>query len=514
MATTAPILDPLNPPPSYTPHLPLPSVQEVTTPILESLNVTNVTAEVITNGSELLSAILSDSSFATDADVADEYVNTSVAIADTARVVVESIAKGISNLLVQSDEDGSSEEGSGSGEQITDQKREVITPNLNLTVHRRDAAVLENEPLQETVNSTGLQDAQVYIPAGWLETATTSSGRRLSEGSRAVETVMWVSDRDLHGLGSRAGVAGPTVSFTLSIDGEKVSELGEPVLLALPIMDEATAQNGCKGTPTSQQLFEQADASGATCSENLVCHTWDATNSEWTTDGCTTVTLNETTAAVGCQCTKVSTDYLTLRLPVANALEFGTLDGANRTCTSCQCTQGIDVILQKSQTALEMRTLEVALAENILGESLLSNWKFDGVAFDAAAAVGVRAAAEANETDFVAVVDAFEGDRAAQIVLQMLPNRLAESAVGYDADVQLTISDSDGGNAKPVNISVSVAVVAATVAGQTVWGEVSEGETCAMAELQGDGNGQVNLAFGELVSIAFTACDWQACEPE
>ena len=99
-------------------------------------------------------------------------------------------------------------------------------------------------------------------------------------------------------------------------------------------------------------------------------------------------------------------------------------------------------------------------------------------------------------------------------MLQMLPNRLAESAVGYDADVQLTISDSDGGNAKPVNISVSVAVIAATVAGQTVWGEVSEGETCAMAELQGDGNGQVNLAFGELVSIAFTACDWQACEPE
>ena len=442
-----------------------------------------------------LSSLLDDTSFSPDAIVSDSYKSDSIKIGSLVRDTLKTLTTALQNGADTLEDDLT-----GTGRKVA----MLVTDRFDIKVSALDALILDTTSFSDAITNDGTEAAQVYIPPGALGSSTR---RRLATGTSNVETAMWVSNVDLHGTGSteERALAGPVVHFEVSIDGVPQESLDEPIIVAVPIANEETAAQNCIDQPSSLDLFQQVNDSGFTCGGALVCHTWNATLDDWTTEGCETVTLNETTGSVGCRCTRVSTEYMNLWLPLTNddEYEFGVLDGVEEACTSCQCTTGINVMLQKLETRSEPDFVELKLAENQFGGELLSNWTFAQVISELPGVEG-----------FISDVLPETGDRSVPITLRMVADQLAESASGYSANMSLQVANENGTGATLLNVSVTAAVVARTVASKTVWGEVLGGEGCDAVVPPGDDSGTLTLSFGQQVNLSFSACDFDSLPVE
>ena len=176
----------------------------------------------------------------------------------------------------------------------------------------------------------------------------------------AIGAVLWTSAADLHGTGSTPEqiLSGPTISFSLTLDGEPLTfdELASPAQLSMPLNDPDDALTACTGRPDPRQLFSRMAGGGTQCASTMECKFWSEPLNAWSKDGCETVGYNATSGgAVGCSCGHLrEKDFIATKVPTdvtAADIELVTLDAATLATTHCTCSRGVRQQLHEGATA-------------------------------------------------------------------------------------------------------------------------------------------------------------------
>ena len=137
-----------------------------------------------------------------------------------------------------------------------------VTPSLNLSTAARSVSELAEAPFA-VPTSTG-QQAMVQLPRSLTSRLLSSSDDDTGE-EPTVRVLMWTSNSDVHGRGSRAGqiISGPTLSFTLLINGSEVR---------LPCEREARGVVVCAWSARGRRVSVECEGSrvqGSACTATL-----------------------------------------------------------------------------------------------------------------------------------------------------------------------------------------------------------------------------------------------------
>jgi hypothetical protein len=230
-----PSLPPFAPPPSAPPPPPLTSIDfndwiNNIPGMAELRNSKNVSMEILGSVTNGLSSLLDASSKLPPGNKSNAVANGE-AVRDTIDLVLGSLET----------------KATGTG------VLEVVSPLLNISMAKPDRPTL-------SFGSSGGASSAVQLPGDLADQLL--NGVPMTVGS-------WTTNNDVHG--GDASTSGPTTSFSLYVNGTKLTTLGGPVLLALPVADQEDLARNCVGQPSARDLFEAMRSGASRCQDALEC---------------------------------------------------------------------------------------------------------------------------------------------------------------------------------------------------------------------------------------------------
>jgi len=368
---------------------------------------------------------------------------------------------------------------------------QITSPALNISVKKAESATM-------SFASSGAADTSIQLPAGL------ASGLA---GGVPITVAMWTTPLSVHGgaLNASDTFSGPTVSFSLFVNGSSVTQFTEPLLMALPVATQDETATNCIGQPTARDLLESMKDGASRCEATLECKYWDIDTLRWSSDGCRTVKLNTTAGAVGCECNHL-TDFISIKVPVQvtdDAVEVLSLDPIQRAAVHCRCTKELEAVLVKLGNESSSRDLNLTLTK-------------PGPGADYPDFTAWSAAVVSSGTASLVTLPRRQGTMGEGVPVRLSAASLAETPGGSSHAAKITVSVSVGdlptAECSNITVVVKASVLAVTVASRTAWGWAPQGMPCAAAGPAAEGvlpDWTLPMALGEERTIAFTACDFE-----